>query len=84
MSTVRELMLALSLLPQDARVMMSYAGGSRHSPDCTWVSRNGYVVIANSSDTIDFNEDRPAGAPACEEQKELWPDDIQAVLMLGK
>lgn len=64
---VRDLIKALSAMPEDAEVWHLWDGECRTAIEHVWLARDGTVVTSDYSEVCYSTESRPTSAPTSEE-----------------
>lgn len=61
--TVTQLVTLLAAMPKDAPVVTLWGGEPRATPWHVWLSKAGYVVLADAEEACCSDESRPIAAP---------------------
>lgn len=60
---VKDLIIALQKMPQDAPVLHVWDGAARTSIEFVWVANDGNVITADYGQVVYGDDDRPKHAP---------------------
>jgi len=74
---VKELQDALSKMPPEAEVDYIWDGAARSTAEIVFLARSGTVMIAELSQPVYYDDDRPASAPTEEQQADWSPGEIR-------